>query len=122
MNDELRARLAQQVEERITVEQSDLEARVVKQFRDRGNHKRADETAANYLKVKAEMVAAQIARTLPFALTIAERDGVADRLSEDQFHEAELKATRLNLREVMQSFGARFKRTPSISPQKREFA
>ncbi|MBC8134814.1 MAG: hypothetical protein H8F28_02885 [Fibrella sp.] len=67
--------------------------------------------------IKAQRVEEEVARTLLFALETAERDGVTDRLSDDQYDEAGLQAAKRHMNETLQAFEARLQNAPNMSPQ-----
>lgn len=69
-----------------------------------------------------ENIEGEVTRTLPFALEIAERDGVTDRLSDDQYHEASMQEVRLRTQNILASFEARLQNAPNMPPRKREIA
>jgi hypothetical protein len=122
MDDELRARIGQQIRERSMLNNAESEANLIAQFRQQGLTERADETVRMFQVMKAQRIEEEVARTLPFAMEIAERDGVTDLLSDDQCHEAGLRGVQLQTQNLLATFEARLQNATNMSLQRRGLA
>lgn len=119
MDDGLQERIAQQIRDRSMLNNTDSESHVVEQLRNQGRAERADEALRMFQATKTQRIEEEVNRTLPFALEIAERDGVTDELSDEQYHEAGIKAAKLDLHEKLRTYENRLQNAPATSPRRR---
>ena len=123
MDNKLRARIEGQIRERLAMRYAETEAQIAEVG---GRHFPLSESPEDMARRTKEMLVAQMEaernRMLPFALKIAERDGVTDRLSDDQCDEAGLSAAQLHAVRTLQQFETRLEYAPSMRPDLRQFA
>ncbi|MBC8138016.1 MAG: hypothetical protein H8F28_19215 [Fibrella sp.] len=122
MDDGLRARIEQQIRERSLWNKEEISSRMHEIFADEFGGESVESVQQMFRAKMLENIEDEVNRTLPFALEIAGRDGVTDRLSDDQYDEASLRAVQLRNRNLLESFEVRLQNATNMSAQRRGLA
>ncbi|MBC7806760.1 MAG: hypothetical protein H7145_11475 [Akkermansiaceae bacterium] len=122
MEDGLQARIEQQIRERALWNKEGIRSHMYEIFADEYADESAEKIQQIFREKMLENIEDKVQRTLPFALEIAERDGVTDRLSDEQYDEASLRAVQLQTQNLLAAFETRLQNAPNMSPQRRGLA